>query len=320
MKPLSLVFMGTPDFAVPTLRRLAAAGHRVPLVISQPDRPQGRGRRLVPTPVKAAAMELGLPVEQPASVNTLEMLDRIRALRPDAVVVAAFGQILKEALLALPPLGCLNVHGSLLPRYRGPAPIAWAIIDGEARTGITTMRMDKGLDTGDMLLARAIPIDDHDTADTLHDRLAELGAEVLLETLAGLAAGTLTPRPQDHARATYARLLKKADGLVDWTRPAPVLERFIRGMTSWPGAFTFWGSERIKIFRTQPVPADAPAPPGTVVSRFPGDLVVQTGAGGLSLLELQLASGRRLPVETFLQGHPVPPGTRFQGPPDAATT
>jgi methionyl-tRNA formyltransferase len=318
MSPLNLVFMGTPEFSVPSLRRLVEGGHRVPLVISQPDRPRGRGRRTVPTPVKAAAVELNLPVLQPVSVNTPEVLEQISACRPEAVVVIAFGQILKPALLGLPPLGCINVHGSLLPRYRGPAPIAWAIINGENRTGITTMRMDKGLDTGGMLVARAIPIHREDTADTLHDRLAQLGGEALAETLEGLAAGTLTPRPQNHAQATYAPMLKKADGLVDWSKPARVLERFVRGMTSWPGAFTFWGGERIKLLRARPVVSSSADPPGTVVSRFPGDIVVQTGEGGLTILELQMASGKRLPAEVFLQGHPLPPGSRFQDAPDAS--
>jgi methionyl-tRNA formyltransferase len=318
MKPLDLVFMGTPEFSVPSLRRLVADGHRVSLVISQPDRPRGRGRRTPPTPVKTAAEELNLPVLQPASVNTPEVLERIRASRPEAVVVIAFGQILKPALLELPPLGCINVHGSRLPRYRGPAPIAWAIINGETRTGITTMRMDKGLDTGPLLLERAIPIRGEDSADTLHDRLAELGAEVLAETLVGLGAGTLIPQPQDHALATYAPMLKKTDGLMDWSKPARVLERFIRGMTSWPGAFSFRGQERIKFFRALPVASHSAEPPGTVVSRFPGEVVVQTGEGGLSVLELQAASSKRLPVEVFLQGHALPPGSRFRDAPETA--
>ncbi len=310
MKPsLSIIFMGTPEFAVSTLRALHRAGYRIPLVVTQPDRPRGRGRKTSPTPVKAAALELGLTVAQPPSIRNGEFVSQLKELAPDLFVVVAMGQILSRELLAIPRLGPINVHASLLPKYRGAAPIQWALIRGEARTGITTMLMDAGLDTGDMLLSAATDITDTDTAQTLHDRLSTLGAELLLETVSGLESQSITPIPQNHDQASKAPMLKKPDGRIDWQAPAEVIAAFIRGMTPWPGAFTFLDDRRLKIFSGRPVPLTNPAPPGTVIRGFSNEIRVATGDQALAILELQEASGKRLSARDYLSGKPIAEGT-----------
>ncbi len=302
--PFDLVFMGTPDFAVPSLKALVAAGHRVRLAVTQPDRPKGRGRKITPPPIKTAAAAMGIPVIQPVTLREAAVLQRLREQAADFFIVVAYGHLLREEVLAMPRLGCINVHASLLPRYRGPAPIPWAIIQGETLTGVTTMRMDRGLDTGDILLQAEESIGPEDTAGSLHDRLARRGAELIVQTLAGFAAGTIQPRPQDHDQATYAPLLKKTDGLIDWKKSAARLEAFIRGMTPWPGAYTYWRSQRIKVFRATPIALSLhdTAAPGTILGADHSRLLVACGEGALSLLELQSASGSRLPVSDFLHG------------------
>jgi methionyl-tRNA formyltransferase len=304
---LNIIFMGTPDFAVPALEALHGSPHRIARVVTQPDRPRGRGRQAAATPVKAAALEMGLPVVQPESIREAGFLQTVRSLAPDLLVVVAFGQILKPALLEIPRLGAINIHASLLPKYRGAAPIQWAIINGERETGVTTMFMDPGLDTGDILLKRKQPIDPEDTAGALHDRLAVSGAELLLETLDRLES--LEPIPQNDDESSYAPLLKKTDGRISWEQSAEAIDRRVRGVSPWPGAFTFINDRRVKLIRTRPLNEDVAAPPGTVVPGFPDDLWVATGRGVLSLLELQGESGRRLPVADFLRGFPVTPGT-----------
>ena len=303
----SIVFMGTPEFAVPSLETLAAA-HTVALVVTQPDRPKGRGRLIEPPPVKVCAERLGLRVIQPESMRDETVLQALAAAQADFFVVVAYGHILRENVLKLPRIACINVHASLLPAYRGPAPIQWAVINGDRETGVTTMIMDKGLDTGDILLADSEPIFAADTAGTLHDRLAQRGASLLGRTLAAFADGTIRRTPQDHARATHAPLLKKSDGLIDWKRPATALEPFVRGMAPWPGAHTFWGTNRLKIFKTEASSAHGAAAPGTVLASHHGELVVACGEGALSILEVQGASGSRLPVSEFLRGCRIPPG------------
>jgi methionyl-tRNA formyltransferase len=280
-------------------------------VVTQPDRPKGRGRKPVACPVKERAQALGYPVMQPASMRARDTLDALSALKPELFVVVAFGHLLSPRLLKVPPLGAVNVHASLLPKFRGSAPIQWAIIEGERQTGVTTMMMDPGMDTGDVLLSEALPIEADDTAGSLQERLSETGALLLLRTLERLAAGTLSPVPQDPSQATYAPLLKKADGRMDWSRGARELECFIRGMTPWPGAFTFLGDRRIKIFRAAVLDEPVPAPPGTVVRGYPDELRVATADGLLSILELQSASGKRLAARDFLRGSPIDPGTVF---------
>lgn len=304
---LNIIFMGTPDFAVPTLKALHRSSHKVVQVVTQPDRPRGRGRKAAPTPVKTAALDMGLTVIQPGSIREAEFLQALRSLAPDLLVVVAFGQILKPALLEIPRLGAINIHASLLPKYRGPAPIQWAIINGELETGATTMFMDPGLDTGDILLKRKQPIGPEDTAGALHDRLAVSGAELLLETLDRLES--LEPIPQNDEESSYAPLLKKTDGRISWDQSAEAIDRRVRGVSPWPGAFTFIEDRRVKLIRTRPQNEDFAAPPGSVVPGFPDELWVATGRGILSLLELQGESGRRLPVADFLRGFPVTPGT-----------
>ncbi len=296
-----IVFMGTPGFAVPSLEALAA-GHDVALVVTQPDRPKGRGRRIEPPPVKVSAERLGLRVVQPSSMRDESVLQALAAAEADLFVVVAFGHILRESVLKLPRIACINVHASLLPAYRGPAPIQWAVINGERETGVTTMIMDKGLDTGDILLTDRETISETDTAGSLHDRLARRGAALLGRTLAAFADGSIKRTAQDGARATYAPLLKKTDGLIDWKRPAAAIEPFVRGMTPWPGAYTFWNGVRLKVFKTDLSSAPRDVAPGTVLASPPGELVVAAGEGALSIREVQGASGSRLPVSEFLRG------------------
>jgi methionyl-tRNA formyltransferase len=306
-----IVFMGTPEFAVPTLEALHHSRHTVAAVVTQPDRPKGRGRKLTPPPVKQTAQALGHPVIQPESIKDDAFLEAMQRLEPDLFVVVALGQILPAPLLALPPHGAINVHASLLPRLRGSAPIQWAIINGDAETGVTTMQMDTGLDTGDMLLKAKTPIRDSDTAQSLHDRLAPMGAELLIETLERLSAGRLLPEPQDPQEATLAPLLSKKDGRVDWRRPAVEIDRLVRGLTPWPGAYTFCQDRRLRLYRTSPLPIEAPAAPGTIVQGFADELSVATGDGILSVLEIQGASGKRLAVKDFLCGCDICPGHVF---------
>ena len=303
--------MGTPEFSVPTLKALHDSPYEVLAVVTQPDRPKGRGRRLVPPPVKEVADACGYPVLQPAGIKEAHFIEKIIELDPDMFVVVAYGRILPGSFLSLPRVGAINIHASLLPKYRGPAPIQWAIINGEDETGVTTMWMDEGLDTGDVLMSRKVPIRADDTSGTLHRRLADVGADVLIETLKRLEAGTLVGKPQDKAEATYAPLLKKKDGSIDWTKDAKSLEAFVRGMNPWPGAFTVLSGKRLKVFSAKDLEGSAKEEPGTVVEGFPGDLVVATGKGRLALKEVQLESAKRLPAEDFLRGCPLSPGTRL---------
>lgn len=297
-----IVFMGTPDFSVPSLEALHAAGHDIVLVVTRQDKPQGRGRRMDAPPVKKAALQLKRPVIQPQSLRDEATLRALREAQADFFIVVAFGHILTEAVLGMPRQGCINLHASLLPRYRGPAPIHWAVINGDKETGVTTMMMDKGLDTGDILMMAREPIAATDTAGSLHDRLARLGSRLICQTLDAFSDGTIRRISQDHAQATYAPLLKKSDGLIDWRKPAVSIEPFIRGMNPWPGAFTYWGNRRLKIFRAETSRAPVSAPPGTVLKGLAKELTVATGEGALSILELQEASGSRLPVSEFLRG------------------
>lgn len=305
---LSVVFMGTPDFSVPALRALHSSGYSIPLVITQPDRPKGRGRKLEPTPVKQVALELGLRVIQPESVNSKEVVDEIKGLEPDFFVVVAFGQLLRSDLLEIPKYGPVNIHGSLLPKYRGSAPIQRSILNGDTVTGITTMFMEKGMDTGDMLMKSETEITRDDTSQTLHDRLSEIGGNLILSTIAGIVDGTVIPEKQNDEEATYAAMLSKKEGLVDWSRPASELDCFVRGMTPWPGAYTFIGGKRLKLFKVSPNDTDSTLEPGTVLSSKPDELLIATGKGSLSVVEIQGSSGKRLTIADFLRGFHVPEG------------
>jgi methionyl-tRNA formyltransferase len=303
-----IVFMGTPAFAVPALEGLCAGGHRVLQVVTQPDRPKGRGKSVVFPPVKAAALDLGCPVIQPQSVRTQDFCDAMTRLAPDLLVVVAYGHVLPQRILEISKLGAINIHASLLPKYRGPAPIQWAVINRERETGVTLMLMDKGLDTGDMLSSASVPILPDDTSGALHDRLALLGADLLIQTLNYYEAHRKNAVPQVHEQASYAPLLRKEDGHLDWRQTARELEARIRGLTPWPGAFCFYSKKRIKIYRACQKPILTQELPGTVLKGFSNELTVAAGKDALVIQELQGDSGKRLSAQDFLRGHPILPG------------
>jgi methionyl-tRNA formyltransferase len=307
MTGLRIIFMGTPDFACPTLKTLIDRGEQVVAVVTQPDRPKGRGQQTLPPPVKLLAQEHDIPVLQPVKVRLPESIEEIRALNPDLIVVVAFGQILPKALLEIPKHGCINVHASLLPRYRGAAPLNWCIINGETETGVTTMMMDVGLDTGDMLLKKATPIDPDEDTRTLHDRLSQIGAELLGETLDALAAGRLVPEKQDEALTCYASMLKKEDGMVDWSKDASVIKNLVRGMTPWPGAYSYLDDKLLKIYRVQAASGSGEA--GEVIGAGRDGIEVGCGAGSIIINELQLEGKKRLSAAEFLAGCKLEPGT-----------
>jgi methionyl-tRNA formyltransferase len=308
-RPLRIIFMGTPEFAVPHLEALRASPHRVVLVITQPDRPKGRGRILTPSPVKKIAQNLGYPLLQPQSLKSESVVETIARCEADLIVVVAFGLLLPKMLLNMPPMGAINVHASLLPRYRGPAPIQWALLNGDSETGVTTMQMDPGLDTGPLLLSARTPIYPDDTSTSLHDRLARLGADLLIKTIAASITGDIRPIPQDPSAATRAPMLRKEDGQISWQASSDSIDRFIRAMNPWPGAFTTWAGKRLKVYKAKAVPRAVSHPPGTVIEGFADELVVATGEGALSIEEIQEESGKRLPVKAFLCGFKIRPGT-----------
>ncbi len=296
-----IVFMGTPQFAVPSLKRLAER-YTIAAVVTQPDRPAGRKRQLTPPPVKEAALARDLPVWQPPTLRAPEAAAHLRALAPDLIVVVAFGQILPADVLAIPPHGCLNVHGSLLPKYRGAAPAPAAILAGDTETGVTLMQMDEGLDTGPILVQASCPIAPDDTTATLRDRLCHLGADFLIETLPRWLAGEIAPQPQDEAQATYCRTIVKADGRLDWRLPAEQLARQVRAYIPWPTAFTFWQERSLKVLRAAPLPHWRGAgQPGQMIALDDGVGAV-TGEGLLRLEVVQLAGKQAMTVEAFLRG------------------
>nr|WP_298037887.1 methionyl-tRNA formyltransferase [uncultured Desulfuromonas sp.] len=304
------VFMGTPDFALSTLEGLLAAGVNLCGVYTQPDRPKGRGKKLAPPPVKELAQEHGIAVFQPQKLRDPAVVEELRALAPDLIVVVAYGQILPKSVLEIPKYGCINVHASLLPRYRGAAPINKAIIEGEKETGVTTMYMDVGLDTGDMLVKRSTPIGPEETAGQLHDRIAALGRDAMEETLTLLCAGTLKGEAQDDAQSTYAPMLKKEDGRIDWSLSATAVHNLVRGLDPWPGAYTGLEGEVLKVAST--LPAEGAGDPGTVLSAGPEGVRIACGEGALLVRELQLPGKKRLGAADFLRGCPLPAGTRLE--------
>lgn len=308
---MRIVFMGTPEFAVPSLEALLKANHQVVGIVTQPDRPKGRGQVLTPSPVKLIAHRERIPLLQPTKMKDVDFLATLSSWKPDYIAVAAFGRILPPAILSLPPFGCINVHGSLLPKYRGAGPIQWAIINGETETGITTMLMDEGMDTGAVLLQETMTINPEDTAGSLSVRLAELGGQLLVKTLAKLGAGTLIPRAQDHSQATLAPLLKKEDGIIDWTMPATAIANRIRGLDPWPGAYTVAKTERWTIYRAVALDEPVRGVPGEVTAVQKDAIHVATGQGVLAIYEVQAAGGRRMPVAQYLTGHPIGAGMRL---------
>ena len=308
MKRFRVIFMGTPDFAVPCLARLVEISDVV-AVVTQPDRPKGRGQKLLPPPVKVFAQEHGIAVYQPVRVKAPDFVDVLRGLAPDLIVVVAFGQILSKEILSLPPLGCINVHASLLPRYRGAAPMQWAIVRGEKETGVTTMFMDEGLDTGDMLMRETLPITQAMTAAELHDAMMKLGADVLEKTLFSLSEGTLKRTPQDEALSTYAPLLDKEVGRIDWKKSAQEIHDLVRGLNSWPGAYTMLEGQKFKIWRTRL--AEGTAEPGEIVSVTKQGLLVGTGEGMLEILEVQAPSKKKMAAGDYVRGHGLQLPARF---------
>ena len=311
---MRIVFMGTPDFSVGTLRALAEAGHQIVGVVSQPDKPRGRGKALAPTPVKEEALRLGLPVYQPEKVREEGFVQTLRELEPDVIVVVAFGQIIPESILSLAPLGCINVHASLLPGYRGAAPIQLAVINGEEKSGVTIMRMDAGLDTGDMISRVEVPLSEEETGGSLFDKLSQAGARLLVETLPTLADGTAVYEKQPSESPTdYAGMIRKEMGNLDWSMPAVKLERLIRGLNPWPSAYTFLGGKTLKLWRARVEQSQSEASCGTVLSAGKGGLLVQTGDGALRILELQLEGKKRMDAEAFLRGYQIPEGTVLSG-------
>jgi methionyl-tRNA formyltransferase len=306
-----VVFLGSGAFAIPSFTALIDAGHDLAALITQPDREKGRGRVLTPPPLKPVAEARGVAVHQPRRIREPAAQEVLRALVPDVQVVVAYGQILPRSVIEIPRQGTVNVHGSLLPRYRGAAPIQWAIVNGERETGVTTMLIDEGLDTGPTLLARSTPIAPEETAAELEPRLALIGAELLLETLAGLAAGRLNPAPQDHQRATLAPMIKKEDGRIDWSLPAEAVARRVRGFHPWPGTFTTSRGQPLKVLRARPEAA-GPAEPGQVVAVDGAGVVIGCGAGTrLRLLEVQPESRRPMSAVAYAAGLRLEPGTRF---------
>lgn len=298
---MRLVFLGTPEFAVPTLERIVEAGHEVAAVLTQPDRPKGRAQQLAAPPVKQAALRLGLAVHQLERIRTPEAVDFLRGLHADAMIVVGYGKIIPQAILEIPRHGIVNVHASLLPKYRGAAPIQWAIASGEAQTGVTTMRIDAGLDTGDILLQRETPIGPEETAIELGARLARTGADLLVETLAGLRDGTVASRPQDSSQASLAPILKKEDGRIDWTRPASQIHNRVRGFLPWPGCQTRLRGKTLEIWKSR-IAEPGAGPPGSARARH-GRFLVSCGENTtLEILELQLEGKRRMCAAPFLNG------------------
>jgi len=298
--------MGTPGFAVPSLNALIESEDEVVGVVTKTDKPQGRGQRIESPPIKILSQQYGIPILQPEKLKTEEFFNELKSFNPDLICVTAYGKILPKNILELPPRGGINVHASLLPKYRGAAPINWAIINGEKNTGITTMLMDEGMDTGDILLQHEIPIDEEDTGETLSERLSHIGAELLIQTIKLLKENKLSPIPQDHSKATYASMLKKEDGLIDWSKSAQEIRNSIRGTLPWPGAYTFLEGKNLKIYRA--IVSLGQGKPGLVIISTRGTLRVATGAGAIDIHELQIEGGKRLPIEAFLSGRKIKEG------------
>ena len=310
-RPLRLVFMGTPEFAVPALQALLEGEDTVVGVVCQPDKPAGRRLDLHAPPVKYCAHAHAVPVFQPQKIRTSEALEHLRGWRPDLIVVAAYGKILPKTILDLPACGCINIHASLLPKYRGAAPMQWAIAQGETHSGVTIMQVSEELDAGDILLQKSVALKPNETGGSLHDTLATLGAQALVEAMALFKQGKLVATPQDKDAVTYAPLLKKEDGEIDWTHSTVSIERRIRAFHPWPSSYTWLGNKRLKILATRLSPVEASAAPGTIIDRQDKVLTVATGQGSLTLDRVQLEGKKAMPIAAFLAGHALKPGDRL---------
>lgn len=314
---MRVVFMGTPDFSVGALEAIVQAGHDVTAVVTQPDKPKGRGKEVQMTPVKECALKYDIPVFQPQKIKEPECVEQLRSYEADIFVVAAFGQILSKEILTMPKYGCVNIHASLLPKYRGAAPIQWAILNGEAETGITIMQMDIGIDTGDMLLKSVVPIDAKETGESLFDKLTVAGAELIIEALDKIEKGELVPEKQDETQASHVGMLKKSMGLIDWSKGAVVIDRLVRGLNSWPSAYTYYNKKTLKIWESEPVAETDFAGEtekfreknGCIIKVEKEAFYVQTGEGILRVDEVQLEGKKRMRVKDFLLGYPVAEGT-----------
>lgn len=325
---MKIVFMGTPDFAVPALKALAeSAKHEVSLVVTQPDRPRGRSGKPAPSDVKLCAEQYGIPVFQPEKIREEAAVERLRRENADIFVVAAFGQLLPKTILEMPRFGCINIHGSLLPAYRGAAPVQWAVLDGQKEAGDTIMQMNEGLDTGDILMQESIPLSADETAGSLYDKLSSLGGPLLLKALDAIEAGTVTPVPQGDSGTHYAKMLRKEMGNIDWTKSAEEIGRLVRGLNPWPSAYTHWNGKMLKIWMAEPVTQEElsalgcdekngmdlkEAQPGTVMIVTKDTLMVQTGDGLLALIELQMEGKKRMPVQAFLMGCRMQTGEKLE--------
>lgn len=309
---MKVMFMGTPDFAVGTLEEIIKAGHEVVLVVSQPDKAVGRSKALKYTPVKACALEHGLEVYQPERVKSPECVEYLKTFEPDLIVVEAFGQIISKEILELPKYCCINVHASLLPKYRGASPIQWAVINGDEETGVTIQRMDEGVDTGDIIATETVTLAKDETAGSLFDRLAEVGAKLCVKTMEAIENGTATFTPQDSSKATHTGKIHKEMGNIDWNGSAKQIECLIRGLNPWPSAYTKLGDKSLKIWKAEVLPDEKKAAPGCILSAGKEGIKVQTGDGILALTEIQLEGKKRMSTEAFLNGYTVEAGTYFK--------
>ena len=304
---MKVIFMGTPDFSVGTLHALVEAGHEVVLAVTQPDKPKGRGKAMQAPPVKEAALAHHIPVYQPKRIREPQCVEYLKTIPADVIVVVAFGQILPKEILEMPRYGCINVHASLLPKYRGAAPIQWAVIDGEKETGVTTMQMDEGLDTGDMMMRTVVPLAENETGGSLFDRLSEEGAKLLIRTLEAVEKGTVVYEKQDSSASTYAKMIRKDLGRIDWTMEAEAIERLVRGLNPWPSAYTKLNGKTLKIWKAEVLPGEKGSP-GMVTAVTRDAILVGTGKGILAMKEIQLEGKKRMSTEAFLRGFEVQPG------------
>ena len=309
---MKIVFMGTPDFAVGTLHALAESEHEILAVVTQPDKPKGRGKALQPTPVKEEAMRYGIPVYQPKKVREEEFQVVLRELNPDLIVVVAFGQLIPKSILELPRYGCVNVHASLLPKYRGAAPIQWAVIDGEKESGVTIMKMDEGLDTGDMIAKTVVPLASDETGGSLFDKLSQVGVQLLLDTIPALEEGTVVCEKQpEESPTTYAAMLNKKMGLIDWSQDASVIECLVRGLNPWPSAYTYLKGKTLKIWQAKVVEKQHEEEPGTIIEVDKKHLVVACKTNALLIERLQLEGKKQMETEAFLRGYAIETGAQF---------